>query len=670
MVRKLLALLLALTLCFAVLPVAVQAATKTGDSNGDGSVTVMDATLIQYYVAELISESEVDLKAADTDGDGAITILDATRIQLVVAELEVFDDEETAIDVCLGSEPGTLDPALNSSVDGLTMLTHLFSGLAKWTQKENGTLEIAPDAAEELVEGVQNKDGTVTYTYTLRDGLKWSDGQAVRAADFEFAWQRAASVALEADYSYLFEIVDGFDEIWATDMDGNPVNPGAKLNVTAPDDKTLVVTLSDDVPYWNELLAFPTFFPVREDIAENESWADEAGTFVCNGLYTLDSWEHGSLITLQKNGEHPGAGQVTMDTIRFHLSDDGEELLSNFTNGNWLFIDDMPINELPSVKETYPEAFHTAGQLGTYYLSWNCNTQLLPEDSGLTGAAAEKARAEIRQALSLLIDRNYIVNEITLGGQLPASSFVAMGMTDADGTEFCQNCGVSSAFDGYFDTSAQAYGTNVEKAIETLKKYYDYDEKTEKFTNAPELTYLFNNSAGHQRIGEYIRDVFGGIGISVSLESMDWMTFLYSRMDGSFSFARGGWLADYNDPITFLDMWTSGSGNNDAHLGREGHASVAAYDLDLTPYGYDVRIENGTWQQTYDRLISVIKSCKDKDTRYKLMHLAEDMLMSTGCITPIYFYTDIYMLNPAVKGFFSNPLGCKFFMYATVGKSA
>ena len=280
----------------------------------------------------------------------------------------------------------------------------------------------------------------------------------------------------------------------------------------------------------------------------------------------------------------------------------------------------------------------------------------------------EKARAEIRQALSLLIDRNYIVDGITRAGQLPASSFVAMGMTDADGTEFCQNCGVSSDFDGYFDTSAKAYSTNVKKAVEVLGKYYDFDEKTKRFTNVPALTYVYNNNVGHQLIGEYIQDVFGSIGITVTLESQDWMTFLYSKNDGNFSFARGGWLADYNDPITFLDMWTSYSGNNDAHFGWNAHADIAAYDLDLTPYGYDVKVENGTWEQTYDRLIAVIKSCKDKDTRYRLMHLAEDMLMSTGCITPIYFYTDIYMLNPKVKGFFSNPLGFKFFMYTTVAK--
>ena len=133
--------------------------------------------------------------------------------------------------------------------------------------------------------------------------------------------------------------------------------------------------------------------------------------------------------------------------------------------------------------------------------------------------------------------------------------------------------------------------------------------------------------------------------------------------------ARNGWLADYNDPICFLDMWVTASGNNDIQYGKGDHKDLAMYNLDLTGLGYeDIKVENGTWAQTYDVLIATIKSCADDDTRYELMHMAEDMLMSTGCIVPLYFYTDIYMLNSSVDGFFSNPLGYKYFMYCTVSE--
>ncbi|MBQ6336870.1 MAG: peptide ABC transporter substrate-binding protein, partial [Ruminococcus sp.] len=540
--------------------------------------------------------------------------------------------------------------------------------LAKWAQKSDGTLEIVPDAAKELVEGVENEDGTVTYTYTLRDGLKWSDGKDVTANDYVFAWQRAASLDLAADYGYMFEVIDGYADIVDVDDEGNAKNPDAKLNVKAVDDKTIEVTLANAVSYWNELLAFPVYFPVREDVVAKDSWATDPSTYVCNGMYTLDSWEHNSLITLKKNPNHPDAAEVTMDTIQFYLSDDANNQLSNFKNGEWLLIDDVPTNEIASLKTEYPDEFFNVGQIGTYYVCWNINENILPADSKLEGAEAEAAKAEIRNAVSLLLDREYIVNEIAQGGQLPASSFVAMGLTDADGSQFYKNTGVSDKFDGYFDASAAALESNYNTAIETLKKYYKFDEATGKFTDFPSMTYLYNTSEGHKAIGEYIQSALANVGITLNMENQEWATFLNTRKAGDYSIARNGWLADYNDPICFLDMWTTASGNNDVQFGKGAHKDVKGYSLDLTALGYDTKVENGTWAETYDVLISTIKSCTDSDKRYKMMHMAEDMLMASGCLTPIYYYTDLYMLDSSVKGFFSNPLGYKYFMYCTIEK--
>lgn len=574
----------------------------------------------------------------------------------------------TSIAVCLASEPDTIDPALNSSVDGATLVAHLFSGLAKWAQKDDGTLEIVADAAKELVEGVTNADGTVTYTYTLRDGLKWSDGKDVTAGDFVFSWNRAASTALAADYAYMYEVVDGYADIWETDADGNFVNPDAKLNVTAPDDKTLVVTLANAVAYWNELLAFPVYYPVREDVVANENWATDPSTYVSNGMYKLTGWTHNSVITLEKNADHPDAAEVTMDKIEFYLSDDNNNMLSNFENGSWQLIDDVPTNEIAALKEKYPTEFVVAGQIGTYYVCWNINENILPSDSTLTGEAKEAAEEEIRNAIGLLFDRNYIVTEIGQAGQVPASSFVAMGMTDADGSQFYQNAGSSAEYDGYYDVSEDALEGNYAKAIEVLKKYYNYDEATGKFTNFPTLTYLYNTSEGHKAIGEYLQSAVAGVGITMNLVNQEWNTFLNTRKNGDYSIARNGWLADYNDPICFLDMWVTASGNNDVQFGKGAHETLKMYNLDLTDLGYDVKVENGTWAETYDVLISLIKSCTDNTVRYQLMHRAEDLLMQTGCIVPLYFYTDIYMLDDSVKGFFSNPLGYKYFMYCTIEK--
>ena len=299
------------------------------------------------------------------------------------------------------------------------------------------------------------------------------------------------------------------------------------------------------------------------------------------------------------------------------------------------------------------------------------NTDTNPTDPAKEMTAEEKAlaEAEIRSALGLLFERNYIVEQIAQGGQVPASSFVAMGMTDADGSEFYKNSGTSDEYDGYYDVAVEAYEANCQKAMEILSKYYEVDDSG-KLVGFPTLTYLYNTSDSHKAIGEYLQSALAGIGITMNLENQEWNTFLDTRKNGDFSVARNGWVADYNDPMCFLDMWTTGSGNNDVQFGREDHADAKLYDLDLTAYGYDVKVEKGTWAETYDVLIPLIKTCTDNDARYAMMHIAEDMLMSTGAIVPLYFYTDLYMIDDSVEGFFSNPLGYKYFSGTTVNGSS
>lgn len=560
------------------------------------------------------------------------------------------DNTETkqSISVCIASEPDVLDPALNSAVDGATLDSHLFAGLAKWDTDANGNLVITADCATELVEGVVNADGTVTYTYTLKDGMKWSDGQDLTAADFAFAWKRAASEELGADYGYMLEPIVGYPN---------------DLAVEAVDAKTLTVTLANYIAYWDELLAFPSYFPVREDVVADEAWCTDAATFVSNGAYKMTAWEHNSCITLTKNENFHDAANVTLDEIKFYLSDDANNMLTNFKNGSWLLIDDVPTNEMAALKANYPTEYFVAGQIGTYYVCFNVNQDL--GIKGLTGVELEKAQAEVRKAITLLFDRNYIVEYIGQAGQVPAPTFVPMGMTDVDGNEFYKNAGHND-FVGYYDVSEEAYEANFAAAIETLKKYYTYDEATGKFTNFPSLTYLYNTSEGHKAIGENLAATLAGVGITMNLDNQEWNTFLNTRKDGNYGVARNGWLADFNDPITFLDMWTTASGNNDVQFGKGAHKDVAAYSIDLTAYGYDLKVENGTWAETFDELIAIIKGCTDTETRFALMHVAEDFLMDTGCLIPLYFYTDIYMLDDSVEGFFANPLGYKYFYKCTV----
>ena len=609
--------------------------------------------------AEGEAEAEAEAEAAPAEVDESLIAADG-------------------IDVCIASEPDNIDPALNSAVDGATLIIHTFSGLAKWAQKDDGSFEIVPDCAKELVEGVVNDDGTVTYTYTLLDDLKWSDGQPVTAGDFEFAWKRAADPATASDYGYMFDQIVGYDELAAAaeEEDSGTASTAAAekaavgpeiLAIKALDDKTLEVTTKQLVSYWNELLAFPTYMPVREDIVSNEGWATDPSTYIGNGPYVMSAWQHNSVITMVKNENYHDADSITMPAINFYMSDDANNMLTNFENGDWKLIDDVPTNEIAALKEEYPDEFVVTGQLGTYYVCWNVDKDILPADSGLEGAEAEAARAEIRNAISLLFDRNHIVDEIAQGGQTPASSFVSSGLTDADGmTDFSSKAGHNDGFAGYYDISAEALEGNYTAALEVLKKYYEFDEATQQVTNFPTLTYLYNTSEGHKAIAEYLQSALAGVGITMNLENQEWNTFLNTRKAGDFSIARNGWLCDYNDPISMLDMWISGSGNNDCQLGKGSHKDTKAYSLDLTDLGDDTKVENGTWAETYDVLIAKIKACTDTNVRYEMMHRAEDLLMSTGAICPLYYYTDLYMIDSSVKGFFSTPLGFKYFMYCTV----
>ena len=367
--------------------------------------------------------------------------------------------DTTSLPICLSSEPQTLDPALNSAVDGATMVAHLFSGLAKWSQDDAGKLVIAPDAAEELVEGVVNEDGTVTYTYTIKEGMKWSNGDEVKASDYANAWKRAASADLGADYGYMFEVVKGYAE--------------GELAVEADDAaRTITVTLANAVAYWDELLAFPTYFPVHPSAYDNDAWATDPSTYICNGAYTITAWEHDSLITLTKNANYHDADSVKMNELKVYLSDDSNNMLANFKNESWLFIDDVPTQEIKTLEKEYPEEFVVAGQIGTYYVCFNINVDLLP-GSDLTGVEKEKAQQEIRTAMGLLFDRNYIVEDVAQGGQKPASGYVPSGMIDADGSEFYMNSGDNEGFVGYFDVAEEAFADNCAKAIKILTKYYD-----------------------------------------------------------------------------------------------------------------------------------------------------------------------------------------------------
>jgi len=585
----------------------------------------------------------------------------------------------SSLTVCLASEPQSIDPALNSAVDGATLLVHLDSGLYRYQQKADGGLELVYDLAKNVtkatarvVDHAENDKGEweevvyengTRYTVTLRDDIKWSDGSKITADDFIWSWNRASGASLGGDYCYMFEqICDGvYHEV---DDEACP-----SLGIKKVSDTVFTVDVMVDVPYMDQLFAFPTYFPVQKatveahDKEENGVWATDPSTFVSCGAYKMTGWEHQSYITLEKNPEYWDAANIKLDKITFALSDDDSAMLASYKSGQYDMIDSVPNDQIDELKAAYPKEFVVAGQMGTYYISFNINSTVF------TKATTEEARAKVRRALGLFIDRQYIVKEIGKAGQEPANAFVSKGLSDPKGGEFVDHNGPAGDGKGYYDKGETdaAYQNNVKEAVNLLKEVgYSYNESTGRFTDFPAFKYLYNTSSGHKAIAENIKDTLANKGITMNLENQDWAQFLQTRKEGNYDVARNGWLADYDDPSSYLTMWTTVSGNNDSQFGRGVHKDAAVYSADLNLNGViDDDEKNLTWAESYDVLMDKSSKEADASKRFQYLHNAETLLMETGAICPIYYYTDIYMIKDSVKGFFSSPLGYKFFMYCT-----
>lgn len=526
----------------------------------------------------------------------------------------------------IASEPQSIDPALNSAVDGAIMLGHMFEGLMKWkdsgveTPGSDGTCTNAEltEGQAESYEKVVNDDGTVTYTFKIRSDARWSDGKPVTAGDFVYSWQRLVTPETTADYNYMIDSVVNANEIMAGDMDPT------ELAVSAPDDSTFVVTLTSDLPYFLEVCAFPATFPVRQDVTTkddgtpNDQWTFDVATYLCNGPYKLTAWNHNSEIVMEPNEQYYDAANLGPDKITFKLMDDQNAMLSGFNSGELDFIEDVPQAELPDLIASGD--LKIVDYIGTYYVCYQ--TQKAPFDD-----------PRVRQAFTLAVDRTFIVDKVTQAGQVPANGFVPAGVYDAAGSTGDDFRTVGGAYYSIEGDADYSYEANCEKARELLA-----DAGYPNGEGFPVVEYLYNTSDAHKAVAEALQNMWETeLGVKVTLNNQEWAVFLQTRKDGNYSIARNGWIADYNDPMSFLDMWLTGGGNNDAQYANAD----------------------------YDAKIQEAKNTTDPAARMKLMHEAENIIMGQDwALNPLYFYTQKYMLSDRVGGMFYTPLGYFFFSYA------
>lgn len=509
-----------------------------------------------------------------------------------------------------GSNPETLDPALNSAIDGANTIITIFEPLLLINENN----EVIGGQAESWE---ASEDG-LTWTFTMRDGLKWSDGTDLNAKDFEYSFKRMVDPNTAAPYAETcLGMIDGFEEAAGfPDADGNPTaepNPEA-LNVKASDDgKTLTIVLSYPCSYFDKMAAFATMSPVQQATVEanGDAWCTSPDTFVSNGPYMITDWTPSERIVLTKNPNYVGgwdSSKIVSDTITLLLLEDSSASYAAYNSGEAVLVKDVPTDEIPSLTKAEDGGdFYVDTILGTYYVSLNLQRDAFKD-------------AKVRKALSLAIDRDYVANTIMQGTYSAADSIVGPGIVDES---------------GYFHDNGNApyisadYEANLAEAKKLLEEAgYPNGE------GYPTIEYSTNDAGYHVPLAEYLQQAWGDLGITLTINKMEWSSFTPARRAGEYDVARNGWVMDYNDPSNMLDLFCSGNGNNDGKYSNPD---------------FDAAID--------------ASRVADSAEHFAQLHKAEDILMEDmGCL-PIAYYNDYWLQSSSLKGTWHSPYGYWYLQY-------
>jgi oligopeptide transport system substrate-binding protein len=500
----------------------------------------------------------------------------------------------------LGPNPETIDPALNSSVDGANYILFAFDCLLN-VDKDNKIIGGAAEKWDVSADGL-------TWTFHLRNGLKWSDGSALTAKDFVYSWKRVADPKTAAPYAQtVLGMVKGFDDAAAGNVDA--------LGVSAPDDTTFVVALSHPCVYFDKLAAFQVLSPVNQATIEKngDAWATKPESYICNGAFYIKEWVPSSYILFQKNPNYWNASAVKLDSMKMLLIEDPSASYAAYKTGEAMMIKDVPTAEIPALKGT--AEFHIDPLQGTYSIY---TQDSLPQFSD----------ARVRMALSLAIDRKYVAETLMQGTYTPATNYIGTGITDWDGTPFMDNANGGKP---YIDVND--FAGNLAKAKQLLADAGYPDGK-----GFPTITYSINDSGYHKIVAQYIQQAWKELGITVNIDVVEWASFTPLRRSGDYQVSRYGWVFDYNDASNMLELLMTGNGNNDAKYSNT----------------------------KYDDLMKKAAAEPDAKTRSGYMHQAEDVLMADAACIPLAYYNEFYLQNTNITGSWHSPSGFWYFQYADI----
>jgi dipeptide transport system substrate-binding protein len=481
-----------------------------------------------------------------------------------------------------GQEPTSFDPPIGFDSVSWTALNNLMEGLTRLGKDHE------PEAA--IAEKWDVSEDGKTYTFHIREDAKWSNGDPVTAGDFEFAWKRLLNPDTGSSAAFLGYFIEGGEAY------NNGEGSADDVKVKAVDDKTFEVTLVSPQAYFLSVITNPAFFPINEKVAaENPKWFAEAESFVGNGPFKLTEWEHDSHFVMEKNDQYWDAGTVKLDKIHWAIIDDTNTEYQMYQSG------ELDVSDVPSeLSEQLLGEAKVEDQAGDYFYRFNVNMEPFQN-------------LNIRKAFAMAVDQKQIVDFVTKNGEKPAYGFVSYGFADPSGKDFRE-------------ASGDLVKTNVEEAKALLEK----GMKEEGYDKLPEVTLTYSTDDTHKKIAEALQQMFKeNLGVEVKLANMEWNVFSEEQKALKFQLSRSSFLADYADPINFLENFQTGHSMN----------------------------RTGWSNEKFDQLIKDAKNEADEAKRFELMYEAEKILFEEMPIIPIHFYNQVYLYNDAVSGIVRHPVG-------------